>query len=308
MPKKIVLLLIILLIALTFGCTEQTDANQPVPIEQPPLEDANFSFLVYGDTRGEGDASDLPKYEQHKKIVSLMEKENYEFIINTGDLVLDGCKKEQWNNFLEIVNPICKNKEGTLDCNASTNYLDSKYFPVPGNHDKTDSCPKNYFGIFPFLNKEHNYSFEKENAYFIFLDSTVKINDENTLNWLESELIKASEKDFIFVSFHYPPFSSGGHGSDEKVKQNWVPLFEDYNVDLVFNGHSHYYARSKVNDVTYIIAGGGGAKLYEPELKDHSIFIKKINHYVKVNITGSVATISVIDSLGEIVEEFNISS
>ena len=45
------------------------------------------------------------------------------------------------------------------------------------------------------------------------------------------------------------------------VREKWVPLFEQYKVDVVISGHSHVYQRGRKNDVTYIISGGAGAEL-----------------------------------------------
>jgi hypothetical protein len=45
--------------------------------------------------------------------------------------------------------------------------------------------------------------------------------------------------------FHHPAYSaSPSHGSTQRVIDNWVPIFEKYNVDLTFSGHDHDYERS----------------------------------------------------------------
>jgi hypothetical protein len=38
--------------------------------------------------------------------------------------------------------------------------------------------------------------------------------------------------------------SSKGNGSDLGVRQEWLPLFDKYEVDLVVNGHDHDHERS----------------------------------------------------------------
>ena len=38
--------------------------------------------------------------------------------------------------------------------------------------------------------------------------------------------------------------SATGNGSDLGIRQQWLPLFDRYEVDLVLNGHDHYYERS----------------------------------------------------------------
>lgn len=43
------------------------------------------------------------------------------------------------------------------------------------------------------------------------------------------------------------------------VRLKYVPLFEQYGVDLVIGGHSHIYQRGSRNGVHYLVVGGGGA-------------------------------------------------
>ena len=76
--------------------------------------------------------------------------------------------------------------------------------------------------------------------------------------WLERELAKAQrEKAFSFVMFHAAPYSSGIHGKPpgladgENFSSGWpirelTPLFLQYGVDAVFNGHDEMYEHSVV--------------------------------------------------------------
>ena len=47
---------------------------------------------------------------------------------------------------------------------------------------------------------------------------------------------------------HHTPYSCANGiasiGSDSTVRNNWGPLFEQYGVDVVFDGHDHIYERS----------------------------------------------------------------
>ena len=53
---------------------------------------------------------------------------------------------------------------------------------------------------------------------------------------------------------HRPPFSSGKHGGHEATLEAFVPLFEEYGVDLVLAGHDHNYERTEsIGGVTYIV-------------------------------------------------------
>ena len=51
--------------------------------------------------------------------------------------------------------------------------------------------------------------------------------------------------DWIVVQMHQCALSSStDNGCDAGIRQAWVPLFDQYEVDLVLNGHDHDYERS----------------------------------------------------------------
>jgi len=67
--------------------------------------------------------------------------------------------------------------------------------------------------------------------------------------WLEQMLAagrRDEEIDWIIVQMHQCAASSSatGNGSDLGIRQQWLPLFDRYQVDLVLNGHDHDYERS----------------------------------------------------------------
>ena len=103
--------------------------------------------------------------------------------------------------------------------------------------------------------------------------------------WLRRTLAglrKAPEVDFVVVFFHHCAYSTSAHASDGGVRAQWVPLFDEYQVDLVVNGHNHVYERTDAlrggrvgravpvggstdptrDGTVYVTAGGGGRDLY----------------------------------------------
>jgi hypothetical protein len=66
--------------------------------------------------------------------------------------------------------------------------------------------------------------------------------------WLEKELKAArSDKniDWVVICMHQVVISTAPlNGADLGVRQEWVPLFDKYGVDLVVCGHEHHYERS----------------------------------------------------------------
>jgi alkaline phosphatase D len=67
--------------------------------------------------------------------------------------------------------------------------------------------------------------------------------------WLERTLreARADENiDMIVVAMHQCAMSTSarGNGSDLGIRRAWLPLFDEYEVDLVLSGHEHNYERT----------------------------------------------------------------
>ena len=138
------------------------------------------------------------------------------------------------------------------------------------------------------------YSFEYGNVGFVALDGN-DASYEIARNadylgsaqdrWLKRRLaaLRANpDIDFIVVGFHNCMYCTNlVHGSDGGNRSRWEPMFDQYSVDLVVNGHNHTYERthpvragvpvveapagatvdSSVG-TTYVTAGGAGQTEY----------------------------------------------
>jgi 3',5'-cyclic AMP phosphodiesterase CpdA len=67
--------------------------------------------------------------------------------------------------------------------------------------------------------------------------------------WLEKELAAARsdyDVDWVVVCMHQVAISTADmfNGADLGIREEWVPLFDKYGVDLVVCGHEHHYERS----------------------------------------------------------------
>ena len=67
--------------------------------------------------------------------------------------------------------------------------------------------------------------------------------------WLEKELAAARADrgiDWVVVCMHQVAISTADkfNGADLGIREEWVPLFDKYGVDLVVCGHEHHYERS----------------------------------------------------------------
>jgi hypothetical protein len=133
-----------------------------------------------------------------------------------------------------------------------------------GNHDghsaNSNAQSGPYYDIFTFPKQgecggvasgtEAYYSFDFGNVHFIILDSyeTDRSVGGPMYTWAEDDL-QATTAYWIIGVWHHPPYSKGSHDSDistelKQMRENFLPLFEDYGVDLVLSGHSHSYERT----------------------------------------------------------------
>ncbi len=144
---------------------------------------------------------------------------------------------------------------------ASFGWLGSAGIDVAGtlgNHDVQVGRGRYEFGL---LRMPGPYYVRRvKDVELIVLDSTA-ITTAQT-RWLERTLARRSGFRRI-VALHHPPYTCGGHLGSATVRRAWVPLFERYGVRLVLSGHDHNYQRFERNGVTYVVHGGGGARLYK---------------------------------------------
>ena len=175
-----------------------------------------------------------------------------------------------------------------------------------GNHEMEPwYSPDGYGGMFArFAFPEPQtayYSFRYGNVAVINLDGN-DLTYEMPANrgytggaqtaWLAQQLAayrNTKGVDFIVVYFHHAAFStSSANGSEGGVREQWVPLFDKYGVDLVINGHNHVYERTDpilggaatvsapigatvdpaTQGTTYIVVGGAGESIHHFSVAD----------------------------------------
>lgn len=162
----------------------------------------------------------------------------------------------------------------------------SVLWPSLGNHDAGSANSPTQSGIYydvftlptqaqsggVMSGSEAYYSFDYANIHFIALDSADSDWTENglMLRWLKADL-EANRQDWLVVFCHHPPYTKGSHDSDKdkdsdarmrKMRENVVPLLEQYGVDLLLAGHSHAYERSFLLDGLYTRSTNLNEKLH----------------------------------------------
>ncbi len=104
---------------------------------------------------------------------------------------------------------------------------------------------------------EKYYAFDYANVHVVSLDSMTSDRSVGgtMYTWLANDLA-ATRQRWIIAIWHHPPYTKGSHDSDTEteltqMRANFLPLLEDYGVDLVLCGHSHSYERSYLLDGHY---------------------------------------------------------
>jgi predicted MPP superfamily phosphohydrolase len=239
-------------------------------------------IIIYGDSRD--------NHKVHREIVSAMINLNPTTVFHTGDLVNFGGDEEEWKIFNDITKELFKK---------------AAFYPAIGNHEYNS---KRYFDNFQLPNNEQWYSVDIGNIHFIVLDTNWHIFEHSEqYEWLENDLQHINPGiTFRIVVHHHLPFSSGHHAGDEKHLLDYVvPLYEKYNVDMVFCGHNHAYERLYHNNIYYIVTAGGGAKLYEKrhDIPQSQLYIKT-HHFCALYVSDKQLQVIVYSKDMEVIDRF----
>lgn len=198
-------------------------------------------------------------------------------------------------------------------------------WPATGNHDYNNHIPFSpapaYFDIFslpmygeagglPSVSEKY-YSYDYGNIHFIVLDSYDEDRSASApmATWLINDL-QQNNSDWVIAYWHHPPYTKGSHNSDNanfldgelvEIRENIVPILEQYGVDLILNGHSHSYERSYLIDGHYgysddltpemILDNGTGGNDGDCPYQKHTIVSKshKGTVYAVVGCSGKLS-------------------
>lgn len=124
-----------------------------------------------------------------------------------------------------------------------------------GNHDVAGTSTADVLG-----SPRRWYAFARGPLRVIVLDGNDPA-DPAQRDFLRRQLRDAPQPVRIVV-VHQPLYTSGLHAGSETEQRLWAPLIRRGRVALVLQGHNHMYERLRVDGVTYVTTGGGGAPLY----------------------------------------------
>jgi len=246
----------------------------------------SFDFVFYGDSHAgyEGVPPNIPPSEEiHSQIIDRIFEIDPDLVFHTGDYVDHGCENA---DHLGIHNDITEELNNTYP-----------YYLTTRNHDV---CEERFW-----------YYVNYKDALFVSLYVPLQYNEvsQERYDWLEN-ILRNSDKRFKFVFFHNPSYSTGMRGPNINVR-SLDPLFRNYNVDIVFNGHTHAYERFKTEGVNYVVTGGAGGVPHDltgTDFKSISslIYSEETYNFVKVKINRDGLVLTAMKPDGTVIDEMNI--
>jgi len=208
---------------------------------------APLTFMAIGDTN--------PVLGSTADTVSHAIAKNPDFTVHLGDIQYYASIFESWNAWFPLMRPLL---------------AQGAFLPSIGNHE--DEIPgeftdyyTRYFGGAGYDGQLEYYRFESAGVWFFSLDTELDL-DAGTpqAKWLVAGLAEVAAKPgfrFSVVFFHKPLITCGDTGQDKTARDQLQPIFEQYKVPLVLQGHMHGYERFEVGAVTYVTSAGGGGAL-----------------------------------------------
>lgn len=246
-------LLIPLLIAFYPGLPGDETPPKTPPLPQGtldlrlPLKDGSVRWAVIGDNgTGEG-----PEREVAEQMQRYWTKVKYDFVTMDGDNIYGGHSPHDFKvKFEEPYKTLLD--EGV------------KFYASLGNHDdaqiEINYKPYNMGG-------NHFYTFGKKNVEFFVLDSNYMTPQQ--LSWLDDKLQSSNAK-WKIAYFHHPLYTCAKfHGPDMDLRNQLMPLFTKYGVNVVWSGHEHVYERIKPQQGINFFLDGNSGQLRYHNIREH---------------------------------------
>ncbi|WP_304576817.1 purple acid phosphatase family protein, partial [Romboutsia ilealis] len=155
----------------------------------------------------------------------IKENEEFDFILNTGDIAQNGNRAFEWRYYYEFGKDLMAGK-CHMSCIGNNDRIDKK-----------DSTPFTWYTSYENAPYISCYSWDLGNIHFISLNSE-ELNAEQQA-WFREDVAKTNKR-WVIVYMHVAPYTIV---KMSKV-QDWRPVFEECGVDVVICGHHHAYSRS----------------------------------------------------------------
>ena len=227
-------------------------------VKQTLKEQESFSFVVLGNIKNSITIFD-------KKVLSKIDSEEVDFIISTGNNVVDSGEGKYRVLYKTLSN------------------LEVPFITAVGENEVKEEGYKNYYKYFgPFY-----FSFQAADSYFIFLDTTGHSPKPWQKTWLSKELKNSLLYNKCFVIMNKPPLQINvdylldeerKYIQDKEERDYYQSIFSEYDVTSVFSSNLEIYEKKRIDEVPYFISGGAGGTM----ILDNP---RSFYHYLRIDVT-----------------------
>ena len=262
---------------------------------------------------------DLYKESFDKRMYVVVAARDPMFVVIGGDIAYDNgepSRVSRWFHWLDAWDEYMVTSDGRLIpmVVAIGNH------EVLGRYDQTPAEAPFFYSLFKWPGETGcNVLDFGEYMSIIALDSTHThpVGGVQT-QWLQRTLAERVHQPHVFVVYHvaaYPSVRSYDGPICALIREHWVPLFEQYGVDIVFENHEHAYKRTPLirngttdpDGVLYLGDGAWGANLRSVHTPADTWYLDRaesIHHVIVVTIHGDERRFEAVDQYGTVFDSY----
>ncbi|MCR5041926.1 MAG: metallophosphoesterase family protein, partial [Clostridia bacterium] len=193
-------------------------------------------FVSDAQPNEDSDAPEEARLFSNTLAAALKAQPQTDFIISGGDQTQHGDSSYEWSCML--ASPVLRNYAMAT---------------VVGNHDNKGDAyryyvnnPNEWSGLSSSRTGNNDYWFRYGDVLFLMLNSTNGVFTEH-YNFMKIAVARNPDAKWRVCVFHHDIYGTGHHALDDDnflLQTILSPLMDEFDVDVVLNGHEHIYGRS----------------------------------------------------------------
>lgn len=206
--------------------------------------------------------------------------------------------------------------------------LQVEWCPILGNHEYRGNTQAviDYSGIsrrWMMPSRYYTRIFDNDGTRvkIVFIDTTPIINKyrketaeypdaarqdvESQLQWLDNELSRDDNADWVIVAGHHPVYAQTPKQSSERedMQKNIDPILRKHTVDMYICGHIHNFQHIRKNGIDYAVNSSGALSRPDVTATDGTVFCNGATGFSVLTATSGTLILSMIDSNGNIIHQ-----
>lgn len=216
---------------------------------------------------------------------------NYELIYSHPELQVEWC-------------PVLGNHEYRGNTQAVIDYssvsrrwmMPSRYYTRIFENDGT-RVKVVFIDTTPIIDKYRANAAEYHDACMQDVDAQLK--------WLDDELSRDDNADWTIVTGHHPVYAQTPKQSSERedMQRKVDPILRKHKVDMYIGGHIHNFQHINKNGIDYVVNTSGSLSRPDVTATDGTVFCNGDVGFSMLTATPAVLTLSMIDSMGNIIHQ-----